>query len=199
MAAFNELTAAARRLYDKVGGHTAFSVDVFDAFIIDEKLAADPETADTTDPRYKGFVQQRGVLKGRIDRAAKHLHNGSAYAIQVRDAGKTWELVPFHQHADAQHKDFAALVTKHVDNRFDRLKALERQVREKLMDDYDPTVQAVVRITGLMQAEAIGFTSKVRGEAARYNAAYERAMSTMQQLAQEAHVDLLIEDQSDED
>jgi hypothetical protein len=193
MAAFNQLTAAARRLFDKVGGHERFEVDAFDSFLIDEKLVDDPDTSDTTSPVYKGFVQQRGVMKGRLDRAARALPNGEAYRIAVVKAGSVWQLTPLADAMDDDYERFAEKAAGHVENSLKRLNRIEKQMRAKLLDDYDPRLQQVMRINGMMQAEAIGFTSQVKGIAARYDEAYARANNIISQLAKEADV-LLIED-----
>lgn len=190
MPAFNELTAASRRLFDKVGGFTEFPVDAFDAFLIDENLAADPETSDSADPRYKGFVQQRGVLKNKIDRAAKHIPNGEAYTIKVRDPGRTWELVPLHESMDENYRDFADEAAQRVKNSMNRLRLIEKRMREKLLDEHDSRLQQVLSINGMMMAEAIGFTSQVKGLAARYDAAYSKANELVAQIAADAGVDV---------
>ena len=197
MAAFNELTASARRLFDKVGGHERFSVDTFDSFLIDENLVEDPGTSDTTNPVYKGFVQQRGVMKGRLDRAASALPNGEAFRIAVVEAGSTWQLTPLADAMDDDYERFATKAAKHAENSLKRLSKLEKKMREKLLDDYDPRLQQVMRINGMMQAEAIGFTSQVKGMAVRYDEAYTRANSIITQLAKEVDV-ALIENNGDD-
>lgn len=190
MPAFNELTAASRRFFDKVGGFTEFSVDAFDAFMIEEGLVSDPETDDSSDPRYKGFVQQRGVIKNKIDRAAKHIPNGEAYAIKVKNPGVTWELIPLHTSMDEQYRDFAADAAARVKNSMNRLRLVEKAMREKLLDEHDYRLQQVLSINSLMTTEAIGFTSQVKGLAARYDAAYSKAQELVAQLAADAGVEI---------
>ena len=73
------------------------------------------------------------------------------------------------------------------------------QMRNKLLNDYDPRLQQVMRINGMMQSEAIGFTSQIKGLAARYDEAYTRANAAITQLAKDADVLMIEEDDSTEE
>ena len=197
MAAYNPNIAPARRLFAKIGGFKDFSVDTFDAFIIDEGLAEDPETDDTKSSRYKGFVQQRGAQKYAISRAAAQLPNGEAYRIEVVDAGSRWRIVPLADAVDDDYKTYAQDSVRSVEAAQKRLKAVETAMRKKLMNDYDPRLQEVVSINGYMMGESIGFVSGVKGLATRYDTAYKRAHKLVSELAEDAGV-ALIEDQSED-
>lgn len=197
MAAFNPNIASARRLFEKVGGFTDFSVDTFDTFIIDEGLATDPETDNTKSPAYKGFVQQRGAQKNAISRAAAQLPNGEAYRIEVVDAGAMWRVVPLADAVNDDYKTYAKDAVSKVENAQKRLKSMERQMRDKLMNDNDPRLMEVMNINSMMVNESIGFVSGVKGLAARYDEAYKRANRIILNLAQEMGVEM-IEDQSED-
>lgn len=199
MPKFNELTAASRRLFEKVEGFNEFSVDTFDTFIIDENLAADPETDDSTDPRFKGFVQQRGVLKNKLDRAAKHLPNGTAYRIQVKEAGKSWMLVPLADAMDDDYEKFGDKAAKHVENSMHRLRRMESLMRGKLLDEHDSRLQQVLSVNSMMMTEAIGFTSQVKGLVRRYDAAYSKANEIVTQLAHDVGIDVALLETDDAD
>ena len=198
MAAFNPNVAAARRFFEKVGGFVEFNVDQFDMFIIDEGLATDPETDNTKSPAYKGFIQQRGAQKNAISRAAAQLPNGEAYRIEVIDAGARWRIVPLADAVNDDYKTYAQDSVAKVENAQKRLKSMEKQMRKKLGNDYDPRLMEVMNINSLMVNESIGFVSGVKGLAARYDEAYRRANKIILNIAQDAGIEL-IEDQSDND
>ena len=198
MAAFNPNIAPARRLFEKVGGFTEFSVDTFDMFIIDEGLATDPETSDTKSPAYKGFVQQRGAQKNAISRAAAQLPNGEAYRIEIVEAGARWRIVPLADAVGDDYRTYAQDSVTKVENAQKRLKNMETQMRKKLGNDYDPRLMEVMNVNSMMVNESIGFVSGVKGLAARYDEAYRRANKIILDLAKDAGVELL-DDQSAND
>jgi hypothetical protein len=198
--AFNENTAKARRFFEKVGGFETFGIDLFDTFIIDEKLATDPGTDDTDNPAYRGFVQQRANARKKLATAAKHLPNGEAFDIVVKEAGKVWEIKPWADSAEDQFKDVGIIVRKHAEGRIKELKTLRRLAEDKYQAG-DQTVEQIVQMQGILMAGALKMEARISAEAARYEAAYQAAISYVQGLLENGQASgaPLLEDDDDDD
>lgn len=74
-------------------GGDSVKVDEFDAFIIDHKLADDPNTDDTKDQRHTGFVQQRFQARNRINTAAAKLGQSESFVIVVDKKKKSQYII----------------------------------------------------------------------------------------------------------
>ena len=122
---------ALAKLFIEQRGHGPISIDDFDTFIIDNKMAKDPETDDVKDPAYKGFVQERSAAKRTLNAAAAKL-NEDAFVINVRKAGEQYEVVSWSMGADESLGGAGAVVRRHADNKVASLKTMKNSA-ERLM------------------------------------------------------------------
>ena len=143
-------------------------------FIIDEGLAVDPGTDDTENPAYRGFVQQRANARKKLSTAAKHLPNGEAFDIVVKDTGKVWEIKRWVDSADDQFRSVGRIVRTHAQNKIKNLKHLRHLAEQKLQDG-DPSVAHIVQLQGVLMAGALQMEARISAETARYDAAYQAA------------------------
>lgn len=194
--AFNENTAAAKRLFDKVGGFDRFTPDLFDTFIIDEGFAADPGTDDTKSPAYRGFVQQRSQTRKKLNTAARNLQNGQAYNITIIQPGKIWELRPWADRAEDAFHDIGSVVRRFSENKVAELKSLRNQAEAKFQAG-DASLWQIIQMQGMLTASAMTMQSRIMAETVRYETAYESAKNFAMKLLENGKETVAIEDMRD--
>jgi hypothetical protein len=83
--------AIARRFFNKFGYTEELFIDDFDCFIIDESMADDPETDDTSDARFMKFIQQRGHAKTILNKGGSWMED-APFAIDILIPGKLYAV-----------------------------------------------------------------------------------------------------------
>jgi hypothetical protein len=160
----------AKRLFEKFG-FDQISIEAFDLFIIDQGLAKDPGTSDTTDIGYRGFVQQRNQVKGKLNRAAARLFD-NPFAIEVIVAGETYQIRRWHESSTQVATDLGNRVKKFTENRFSQLQILQKQVDKRFFEHpEDQELAQTSALFGIMKQEGIQVLAKVKGLAYQYNVA----------------------------
>lgn len=166
-----ENLAVARRFFEKFGLLDSLPIDKFDMFIIDEKLAADPETDDTKSPVYKGFVSERNAAKRMLNTAGAHL-NGQAFMIDVVEAGKTYTIKSWHDGTRTAAADIGNKVKDFTNNKMDHLHGQARKVQKMLaLDPTNVEIKETLQMLTFMSVQGIELNSRVAGLVQTYNTA----------------------------
>jgi hypothetical protein len=149
------------------------SVDDFDMFIIDQKLADDPGTSDTKANAYKGFIQQRTAARRLINTAATFL-NGDSYQIVVEDAGTTYSVTPWASNAREVTRDVANKIQIYVNNRMSAMKALQSKTEQlRLTHDKDTDLAETLAMMSHMRMHGIEMQARIKGLVTQYNVAFD--------------------------
>ena len=167
-------------------GFGALTIDKFDTFIIDTKMAADPGTSDQNSCEHKNFVTERAAAKRKLNAAAPYL-NGNSFQVIVAKAGIEYTVVPWVSNS----KDIASAMGNRVrtftDGRFSELRKLHNKA-EALLDtipadhDYHMELKEGVKMLGMMRTQAIELQSRVKGLVVQYNTAADAVEEHVRQL-----------------
>lgn len=177
-----ELRKLARDFYNRFGITDNLSVEQFDIFIIDHKLAVDPETDEKGDARYIKFVQDRTHARNRINRGAKWLDDES-FAICIEDAGVTYSVKPWTESSVNEAKEIGNRVETFARNRKAVLTRDMLTARQLL--DEDPNNKELAEASAmlnLLDVEAAQLKAQVAGLVNRYALASDKVHEKMLQL-----------------
>jgi hypothetical protein len=164
------LEGTAKRLFEKFG-FNEISIEQFDIFIIDHGLADDPQTNEPSDIAYKGFIQQRGQAKGKLNRAAARLFD-NPYTIEVVISGETYQLRRWHESSSHIATDLGNRVRKFTENRFSQLQLLQTKVDKRFIEHpEDHDLAQTSALFGIMRQEGVQVLAKVKALAYQYNVA----------------------------
>ena len=169
-----ETQAIARRFFDRFGLTDELKVADFDLFIIDTGLATDPETDDTSDPRYMKFVQERTHARNRINSGGRWM-NGNCFSVEIEQPGIMYSV-----------KKWTDSSVEHAKEIYDRVKeyALNRQLlvtkdtaiaRELLTENpHDDELIEAAGMLGMLDVEAHNLQNRIRGMINQYQIASEK-------------------------
>ena len=104
----------ARKFFEKFGMQ-AIAIDDFDMFIIDNKMAKDPGTSDTTSLSWGGFVQERGQAKNRLNEGGRYLDQ--PFFIVITTPGVTYTIAPWNESTRAKAAGLGDSVHNFAQNR----------------------------------------------------------------------------------
>ena len=171
-------------------GFRDIKIDEFDTFIIDEKLATDPETSDPKDIRYRQFVTERSAAKRKLNAAGPYL-NGQSYQVIVETPGLTYTVTPWISNSKDIASNMGRRVRKFTDSRFGELRKLHNKAESVLgaLDASEPSTAAYrkellegVAMLGFMRQQAIELQSRVKGLVTQYNTAADAVEEHVKQL-----------------
>jgi hypothetical protein len=187
--------------YDNIGYARAFiekfglgavSIDEFDVFIIDQKMADDPGTSDTKTNAYKGFVQQRTAARRILNNAGAYL-NGDSFQIAVPKPstdfyGKAYLVTPWNDDAKGFGKNLGNSVQKYTQNRVKALQALHRKALAlSTHHDDDPAFRETAQMLAFIGQHSIELRARIAGLVTQYNVAVDAVEDKVKALA--AHYD----------
>jgi hypothetical protein len=163
-------------------GMGELSVDNFDMFIIDQKLADDPGTSNPKDNAYRGFVQQRTAARRLINTAATFL-NGESYQIIVEDAGEKYVVTPWASNAREITREVANKIQIYVDNRMGAMKALQSKTEQlRLAHSDDTDLAETLVMMSHMRMHGIEMQARIKGLVTQYNVAFDAVSDQAKKL-----------------
>ena len=144
--------------------------DNFDLHIIDEGLAEDPGTDDSTTAAYKGFVQQRGTARKRLNNAASKLSESEAFSVDV-DKGKpdVYQINPWVDSAMEATRDVGNRVEKFSRNRIKDVSKLRDNA--KLMAIESAEADDLFQMLSLVEGYSIVMQRCIVAEVEKFNTA----------------------------
>lgn len=178
--------AAAQRLIDK-HGFGPITIDEFDIFIIDERLAQDPGTTDTNDLAYKGFVIERAAARKAINTAAAKLPAADdLFQVGIEEAGQTYVVEPYGENKKTTAYELNGRVKTFTENKAKGLKRdmaeLTRLIELHGEDERLTDAKAQVGIVSAATQEAL---PKILGIIAQLERGYLIANGTIKSIKEE--------------
>jgi hypothetical protein len=187
--------------YENIGYARAFiekfglgevTVDEFDMFIIDQKLADDPGTSNPKDNAHKGFVQQRTAARRLINTAGGWL-NGSSFQVVVPEGGtpeygKVYFIKPWNDDAKSFGANLGNTVKKYTQNRVKALQSLHNKalaLAEHHEDDAE--FHETAQMLSFISQHSIELRARIAGLVTQYNVAVEAVEDKVKALS--AHYD----------
>jgi hypothetical protein len=168
------------------------TIDDFDMFIIDQKLAEDPGTSDTKANAYKGFIQQRTAARRLINTAGGWL-NGSSFQVVVPEGGtpeygKVYFIKPWNDDAKSFGTNLGNSVKKYTQNRVKALQALHNKALT-LAEHHaeDPEFHETAQMLSFISQHSIELRARIAGLVTQYNVAVDAVEDKVKALA--AHYD----------
>lgn len=177
----------ARNFFEKFGFTEELSIDKFDMFIIDNKLADDPGTSDTSDPRYKAFVGQRSAARHKLNKGAAYCPE-AAFVIEVVESGVTYRIAPWAEGNIDFAKDIGNRVAKFAEGKRATLKSLAKRADHML--ERDPSNAELIEATHMlsfMAREGLQLQAKVHGLVNQYNVAADAVERQFAALTQQKY------------
>lgn len=166
-----ETLSAARVFFEKFGYREILTVDEFDVFIIDNKLAGDPGTSDTKDARYRNFVAERTSARNKLNKGGAYCQDG-AFMINVVEPGKQYSVTRWEETSVDIAKDIGNQVADYAKGRREKMKHMAR-VADKMLerDPENADLLEVSHMLSFMAREGLQLQAKVRGLVNQYNVA----------------------------
>jgi hypothetical protein len=148
------------------------SRDNFDLWIIDHKLATDPETEDPKTLAFKGFLTERTQARKAINNGAKLLPPGENYAISIdpQDA-ETYRVKSWDRDSLDYAKGIGKRIEKFSNNKAGRvvtLRAMASSSRNK-----GPALNDFLKMLTIAEDFAINLDHTIEQGTIKYNSAME--------------------------
>ena len=170
--------ANSRKFFEKFG-FGEISVEQFDLFIIDEKLASDPETSDTKDPRYRGFIAERAQAKNKLSRGGAHYD--PPFSIEVIAAGRNYMVSTWSDNAIGVAKEVANRIDSYTKGRLNKMRTLHNRAEALSLDHpSDPELQSAQLVIGAMRTQAGYMQSRIKALVVQYNKMADMAEQEVQ-------------------
>ena len=109
------------------------TVEQLDIWIIDQRLAEDPETDDTRSPRYREFRDARNKVRNMLNRHGGDCDDGQRFHIKVQVNGKLYEIIPYLVAELDRARDFGPEVARLMSSKSIKLIKAERKLAERAM------------------------------------------------------------------
>ena len=161
-----EKDALCAKFIESLGGNSTLTRDNFDIWIIDNNMADDPGTTDTTSIAHKGFVQQRS-------NARKSLNNWGAkqnppFAIEVdKELRDTYHVKRWEDNAFAVAADIGNRVEKFTKNKMKAVAALKHAaVDAQISDD---SVERLLKMMSQLEGYGLIMQRNIKAEVVKYN------------------------------
>ena len=177
----------ARLFFEKFGYRDTLSVEDFDIFIIDHKLAKDPETSDTSDPRHRNFVTERSLARNKLNKGGAYCEDG-AFTINVVKPGKLYSITAWTDSSLDFAKEIGNQVADYAQSRRARMQSLSRQADKML--DLDPSNTELLEVSqmlGFMAREGLQLQAKVKGLVNQFNVAADAVERQFAALTQQKY------------
>jgi hypothetical protein len=179
--------ALARKFSEAFQGTGEISKESFDIFIIDNGLAEDPGTDDSTSLAHKGFVQARNNARRALNTWAKGLPPEEHFAVEIsRQSPEALNVVRWEDHARATALDIGNRVEMFSRNKLSGVKKIRRLLLDKAGDSSDDRLDELYQMIGLVEAHGIKMHRQVSAEVNRFNVAClsveEKARELLKQI-----------------
>ena len=117
----SETLTLARNFFGKFGFRDSLTIDEFDCWIIDNGMATDPETDETSDARYMKFVAERTHARNKLNRGGAWVEEGR-FSVDVIIAGTEYAIKPWHESSIDHAREIGVRVEKFAANKRQSLK-----------------------------------------------------------------------------
>lgn len=184
MAHATNNTALALEFYKKFGlGERHLPIDQFDCWIIDMGLATDPDTGDTKDQRYKGFVQERARVRNLLNSAGSML-NGDSFQIVVNGRGEPYSITSWASEARVLTREISQQIRTYTDSRVKSIKALRNKAELLIVrHGSNEDLELAQQLTSAMVTHGIAMQAKIGGLLQQYELAYNAVMLRLSEAA----------------
>ena len=170
-------------------GFGPMSIEKFDIWIIDNKLAEDPGTDNPKHAHYKAFVTDRAKAKTLINRGGVFCDD-AAFMVDVIRPGIEYEVKPWAERSIEQATEMGEAVAQEALRLANRARKQEAQAEYLLSEDPTNTkLQEAVQMMSAMRGHGVIYQNRVKALSHQFNQAADFTVDRVALLLAEYSAD----------